>query len=242
MDPITAAGLIGAGGDIIGGLIGSSGQSAANRSNERIARENRAFQERMSSTAYQRSSEDLKAAGLNRILALGSPSSTPAGSTAVMQNVKAPIAKGVSMAAHSAVAIKKTMTEIEALHAGIKQTDANTKLLGTRQLLATHGVEVASIAADIARTVRALTGNKTPAEMAIIIQQQITKAQGFLTDAIEKTVGTAKAGAAYLKTVRDDIYMFILQSLDDAKNAPRSLYDAIDRFGKSQKGFGWVPN
>jgi len=57
----------------------------------------------MSSTAYQRAAVDLDKAGLNRILALGSPASSPGGSTAVMQNPRGPLAQGVSNSARAAL-------------------------------------------------------------------------------------------------------------------------------------------
>ena len=99
MDPVTGSALITAGGQLLGGLLGSKGQASANAANLKIAREQMAFQERMSSTAYQRSTKDLKKAGLNRILALGSPASSPAGAQATMQNEKAAIGQAVQNAA-----------------------------------------------------------------------------------------------------------------------------------------------
>lgn len=196
-------------GDILGGLFGQSGQSSANRSNERIARENRAFQERMSSTAYQRSAKDLEAAGLNRILALGKPSSTPAGSTAVMQNVKAPLARGITAAAHSAVDVQRTMAEIENIKANTNNTNVNAAFTGTKQLIAEHGEEIASIGADIARTVRSLIGNKTPDQIAALIKEQLQNASQALTNILEKTTGSALNLGTRIDKIKSDLSIFI---------------------------------
>ena len=97
------SGLGGAAGSIIGGLFGKSGQESANAANLKIARENREFQERMSNTAYQRSAQDLERAGLNRILALGGPASTPAGNIATMQNVNEQLAGGLREGSSKAI-------------------------------------------------------------------------------------------------------------------------------------------
>lgn len=121
--------LAGFAGNLLGGLFGRSGQREANAANLAIAREQMQFQERMSNTAYQRAAKDLEAAGLNRILALGSPASTPAGAKAEMQNENAALGDSLGSGVSSALAAVKLRQEVKESNARIRQADANTDFI-----------------------------------------------------------------------------------------------------------------
>lgn len=84
--PLLVAFWAGAAGPILGGALSAVGGLFGASKSQDMVREQMAFQREMANTQYQRAAKDLEKAGLNRILALGSPAAAPGGASANIGN------------------------------------------------------------------------------------------------------------------------------------------------------------
>lgn len=102
------------------------GQQQANQQNAEQAQHNRNFQENMSNTAHQRAVSDMKKAGLNPILAAGSPASTPSGAQATMQNPYENLTGAVTSTAGELRNIQMQKGELQLQQGAIGKQQADT--------------------------------------------------------------------------------------------------------------------
>lgn len=163
--------LAGSAASAIGGAASYFGANSANTANRNIAREQMQFQERMSSSAWQRGVADMKKAGINPMLAVSQGgASSPAGSSAVMQNELA----GVTPAVTSALGVARLKADIAKVRS---DTDLNKTLARTSNSQAFLNLRNAESASANARQVETVTRNLATQLPGLLKEQRIDESK-----------------------------------------------------------------
>jgi len=152
VNPFVLGSLITGGTALLGGFLGNqqsaANTSSANAANRDIASDQMAFQERMSNTAYQRATTDMRMAGINPMLAYQQGgASSPSGAGIAAQ--AAPYSDPLGPAVSTGVQAYRTGKELDISSGQLGVAESQNKLNA-----ANSQADIALKAAQVASTVQ----------------------------------------------------------------------------------------
>lgn len=183
------------------------------------AEKNRLFQSDMSGTAYQRAADDLEAAGLNRMLALGNPASSPAGATASIDNPRFESSISTGIQAASA---KQAIAQSRAEENLIKQRENESK--ANERYLATQAITSDSQAA-LNNSVRRLN------EINAVKSERLTPAYDLVGDAVQMATDKVRSTARELPAAGK----WLQDKISNTRDIPKKYFDELQKSFESWK-------
>jgi len=166
------------------------------KSAKKEAQRNRDFQERLSSTAYTRAAKDLEAAGLNRVLAIGSPASIPSGGQAPIPNTLESMIGGAQAA--SGLATQKSQRKL--MTQQTNQAQATAKAVSQRGNLDEQNARIRKTIADTVQT---------PDEFQEFLKNAKNTGMGAINSAIDADKWMQEQAKAVEQAVNDGLENFL---------------------------------